>query len=272
MKALMYDSLFQSIVLGPLAGLILGAILEFLRGGSSPKTYMEIRKIIVERHVPAPAAKPASGSSNPNGSGDDGVALLIAVCAVFAVTLWGFMRYFEEITLALLGFTAFMAALTMGMHLTARLRGRPFDAWFVDAAVGTIVSAYCGGIVWWTRAAMDPYLVAAAKSLGPWEFVKSLSQATWHSLPFQMAGLLLLGLLMLFITMRAIHHLSLYSADPESDAGFWWWMAWKTKHTSGLWGLATIALLGGMTWLSAVDSLSPDGLLPNLFTVHLAFR
>lgn len=219
MRALLYDSLFQSVVLSPLAGIFLGAVIGALRGRSSPRPYQVVRKIVVEKRVASP--KTRANDRGGNSAGDDGMALMLTFAAASAVALWGGMRYFEEITLGLLGFTAFMAFLTFGMHLVARVRGRPLDAWWImDTGTGALVSGYCAWIVWWTRATMDPQLVARAKSLGPWEFVRSLSDNVWHSLPFQMTGLLFLGLLMLFITMRAVHHLSLYSADLADDNSY----------------------------------------------------
>lgn len=257
---LLYDSLFQAAVISPMAGVILGSLLG-AKGGGAVCTYREIHQIVLERQTVV-VNQPARQAD------DDGAALLFVGGAAIVVGMWSFSRYFDEISLSLLGFTAFMASLTIGLHLAALFRGRSFDSWFVDALVSAMVSGYCGGVVWWTRSVMDPYLVAMAKSLGPWEFAKSLSQANWHFLPIQMAGLFLLVLLMLFITMRAIHHLSLYSADPESGAVFWWWLAARTKHATGFWGLATMALLGGAAWLCAIDSMSPDGLLSKLIPFH----
>lgn len=266
MKELLYDSLFQAAVISPVIGFILGAI--FGSGGNGPSSsYREIREIVVEKYIipPEPTQRPRRGNGN-----DDGWPMIIAAGGALVITIWAFTRYFEEITLGLLAFTAFIAAMTFGIQLAARLRGHPFDTWSLNALISAGASVYGGWIVWWTRNAMDPQLVVRAKSLGPWEFFKSLPNFMQHSLPLQIAGLFLVAILMLFTAMRAIHHLSLYSANPSEYGGFWWWLARKTKHTGGSGGLFVIALLGGMAWLCAIDGTDPNGLLAKLFVVHLA--
>lgn len=260
------NSLFQAAVISPVIGLILGILFG---GGTknSSRTYREIREIVIEKPAKHNAAPP------PGNKGDDSGGLFLAAAMIaLVVAMWLFARYWDEVTLSLLAATMFLAALASGFQVVAMVRGRPLDTGSVDTLLSLGLSAYSVWAVWQTREAMNHPLLVQAKVLDPWNFFQSLSLSDQQTLLFQMVGLIAVAALMLFISVRSIHHLSLYCSDPNQTGGFWWKLAWFTRRSSGVWGLVAIVFLGTLAWLCAIDILDANGVMRSYVLHQPSFR
>src|SRR5688572_8450613 len=121
-ETILYDSLFQAVVVGPISGLLFGGLFGWLfsRVQESSEEPRKRNKVIIkiikeERHY-------QQNSSKREASSDDASSYMIAVVMLSIFATWGFVAYLDYIVNSLRGCLLFEGATLIGFFAVAFYR------------------------------------------------------------------------------------------------------------------------------------------------------
>jgi len=238
-----HNPLAQSLLLGPLMGVIFAALFSGLTkspGTQAPATVTQTRTIYVTKVV--------ERSRSSNGS-DDGMALLITGGFALVFIIWKYAIYFDVVQyylataiLSVLSFsvTTIIISLAKG-HYTS-------DDWWLYTAGPMIllcVSAYLLNLV---KINFDPSIQQGAINNSFWSFYTDwLSEYGRNFMFAHVSGVALLALAIIFTAFSSIHYLALMNQrSPGAMQGFWFFLTRSTSFLSGkVWFVFVAFLLGG---------------------------
>lgn len=237
-----HDPLAQSLLLGPLMGVVFAALFSGLTkspGTQAPVTVTQTRTIYVTKVV--------ERNRSSNGS-DDGMALLILGGFALVFIIWKYAVYFDVVQYCLA--TAILSALSFSVttmiislakgHYTSN------DWWFytVGPIILLCVSVYILNLA---KLNFDPSIQQGALNNTFWRFYKDwLSEYGRNFMFAHVSGVALLVLAIIFIAFSSIYYLALMNQRSSGAMqGFWFFLTRSTSFFSGkLWFIFVAFLLG----------------------------
>jgi len=246
-----HNPLAQSILLGPLMGVVFAALFSGLTmspGPQAPATVTQTRTIHVTKVV--------ERNRSSNGS-DDGMALLIIGGFALVFIIWKYAIYFDAVQhylataiLSVLSFsvTTIIISLAKGQYTS--------DEWWFYTAGPIILLCVSVYVLNLAKINFDPSIQQGALNNTFWTFYTDwLSEYGRNFMFTHVSGIALLALAVIFIAFSSIHYLALMNQrSPGAMQRFWFSLTKSTSFFSGkLWFVFVTFLLGAAYLL-----ISPD--------------
>ena len=241
------DPIMQSMVFGPLAGILFAVIFAGLTNTPPPqdRTTVRITKNVFVKKVFVNHNRSASAK---RGS-DDGGGILVGLGALLIYMIWGYAQYEPQIlcytTSALLTVLAFSCT-TAAISL---IKGQFSSTdWFGYILPPLIVLAACMYLLSLAGDAFSPDFVSAAKATNFVDFYfHVLKDYGRRLLVTQILGMIVLVAIIAITSVAVVHYLSLMNQRSGGPLnGLWSYLVRKTLFFGGVgWQLACLVLLVG---------------------------
>lgn len=227
------DPIMQSMVFGPLAGVVFGALFAGLTNTPPPqnRTNVSTTKIIfVEKKVYG-----KQGSSSKKDS-DDAGAVLVILAALALAAVWGYARYEPQIlfymTSALLSVLAFACTAAAISLIKGQFSSRD---WFGHILPPLFVLGSCMYLLELASDAFSADLIDAAKATNVINFYFNvLNDYGRRLLLAQIIGVMILIAIIVITSIAVIHYLSLMNQRSGGALnGLWSYLVRKTLFFGG---------------------------------------
>lgn len=254
------NSLMQSLVLGPLMGVVFAAVFSGLTkspAAEAPSTIVQTKRVYTTKVV--------ERRSSSNNS-DDGMGFLVVVGVALLFVIWKYAIYFDAIhhylTVAILTISSF----SLTTILISFLKGHYTSSeWWVYTLGPLLALVVCAFLLNLARESFDPAIQEGALNNTLWTFYKEwLSDYGRNFMFAHVGGFVLLAFVVLLVALSLIYYLALMNQRSGGAAqGLWIFLARVTSFFSGKFWLFLIAFLLVLSYL---------GLNPELAAMWLSTR
>jgi hypothetical protein len=261
-RDILYDSLFQAVVLSPAAGLIFGIVWAWLcsnltESSESPQKREE-RIIIQLREERVLHHYHHLQQRNP----EKDQLVRFGGIALSIMAPYFFILYLETITYTLWGSLAFVGALIVGFFVTVFVRWGLNDQWLLELLLALLLLGFCAWLVSLPRGVIDQPVIEAANESALLDFVFN-RLTSWGRLLIilQMIGMICVARTAFVILLRGLHTVSLATADPKNPDGLFSRIALSTMRAGGWLGIAQLAIFGMLAWYLLVAAQNADAFI-----------
>lgn len=261
---LLYDSLFQTVVLGPVTPVVAGFLFGLFRrnsisGSTSPGQQIEI---IQENRQTAKVE--VHHYHHQSSASDDGFLLVFGTAILFLLMTWGYVKYLEILVFWSQKGIIWLALMLGAFFLTTFLSQRVSIQWVVEACFVGLLLALCYWLTGIPLRTIAPAFIEIAAQSNAWDFYfKILSQMQRNFLLIQMVGMVAVVITMFFATFRGLHLLSLAMANT-SGQGALAVFAMATARFGGKTGGVFLLITALTGWLLVAETLNIEGLFRQL--------
>ncbi|MNJ40470.1 hypothetical protein D3C77_353670 [compost metagenome] len=242
---LIENATLQAWIWGPLMGVVFGALFAGLTNSptvNAPVTVSQTKNVYITKVV---VNHPRSQSSD-DASG--GLALLIAAVFGLAFMVWKYTIYFDYVHDCLWTLLATLLAFSLTAALVSLCKGQfTSSSWAVYIFSPIAIFAACSGLLTLAKSTFDPGLTQLALKHTFWDFYAHSLSTYWQLfIVFQILGVALVFLVMVFTGVALLHYLALMNQRSYGQLqGFWMFLTGVTMVFSGrLWLLFMGVLLG----------------------------
>lgn len=235
-----YNPTAQSLLLGPLIGVIFGALLSGLTKSpvyDTPETVIQTQRIyetkIIER-------KHAADSSN------DGIAFFVIIGLALLFLIWKYAIHVYTIHLYLETFILTVLSFSITTMVISLVKGRyTSNDWFfytISPSVLLFTSLYLLNIA---NENFDPVIQEGARSNTFWTFYTEwLSSYGQNFMLAHVVGVVVLTFTIVLISVSLIHYLSLMNQRSYGTMReFWLFLTKHTEFSSGKTGFVLMIFL-----------------------------
>jgi hypothetical protein len=230
MSELFNNPIMQSMVLGPIMGVVVAAIFAGFTERPTrlvPVTVVQTREVYVTRVIERRVRR----SNSQEGGG----VLVIAGFGLLFV-LWKYAIYVNEIHqvigISLLTALSFSATAIFLSYLKGQFTS---EEWWIYLVSPLLLLVGCMYLLNLAHTSFDPEITKLALQNNPWQFyTRSLSEFGRNFMLAHVAGIVVLCLVIVFSCMALLHYLSLMNQRSAGVlAGLWFYIAKATMLFSG---------------------------------------
>lgn len=243
----------QSLVLGPLMGVVFSALFSVLTKSAAaevPPTIIHTQRIYITR-----VAERSSSSSNSN----DGAGFLILGGVALLFVVWKYAIYFDAIHYYLAFAILTIMSFSFTTMLISFLKGHYTSSeWWVYTLGPLLALLACAFLLNLARESFDPSIQAGALNNTFWTFYKEWLTDYGRNFMFaHVSGIVLLALVVLLVSMSLIYYLALMNQRSGGAAqGVWIFLARITSFFSGKFWPFLIAFLLFLSYLGLNPELA----------------
>lgn len=254
------NSSMQSLILGPLMGVVFAAIFAGLTkspAAEAPSTIVQTKRVYITRVV--------ERRSSSNGT-DDGIGLLIGGGIALLLVLWNYAIYYEAIHYYLAVAILTISSFSLTTIFISFLKGHYTSSeWWVYTIGPMLALIACAFLLNLARESFEPAIREGALKHSLWTFYHDwLSDDGRYFMFTHVGGVVLLTFVILLVGLSLIYYLSLMNQRTNGfSRGLWFFLARTTSFFSGRFWLFLIAILLIISYL---------GLNPNLAAKWLSNR
>lgn len=261
---LLYDSLFQTVILGPVTPVVVGVLLGLFRhgsisGSSSPGQRIEI----IQENRQTTRVEMHHYHHQPSAS-DDGFILALGAAILVLLMTWGYVKYLELLILLSQEGMISVALMLGTFFFTTFLCQGVSIQWAVEVCFVSLLFALCYWLTSIPLKTIDPSLIAIAAQSNAWDFYfKKISQMQRNFILIQMIGMVAVVMTMLFATFRGLHLISLAMANA-SGQGALAVFAMATARFGGKTGGLLLLITALIGWLLVAETRNIEVLFRQL--------
>ena len=254
---LIANATMQAWIWGPMMGVVFGALFAGVTNSpavNAPVTVTQTKITFITNIV---------GNQQRSGSGDDSsgaMAVLIAAGLGMVFLVWKYAIHIELVHYCLWALLSTLLSFSLTAALVSLIKGQfTSSSWCVYVAAPIAILAVCGRLLLLAKASFDPELTQLASQRTFWNFyAHSLSPYGQSLMIFQVLGVALIFLLMVFTGVALLHYLALMNQRSYGPMqGFWMFLTGATMFFSGrLWFFVMAAGLG-LSYVLIEPSLMP---------------
>lgn len=251
------NATMQAWIWGPLMGVVFGALFAGVTNSptvNAPITVSQTRKTYITKIVV---------NQQRSGSGDDAsgvIAVLIAAGLGLVFLVWKYAIHIDLVHECLWALLATLLSFNLTIALVSLVKGQfTSSSWSVYIAAPIAILAACGRLLLLAKASFDPELTQLASQRTFLDFyAHSLSAYGQSLMIFQVIGVALIFLVMVFTGVALLHYLALMNQRSYGPLqGFWMFLTGSTIFFSGkLWFFVMAAGLG-LSYMAIEPSLVP---------------
>ncbi|HAS6319067.1 TPA: hypothetical protein I7235_01700 [Vibrio vulnificus] len=255
---LLNDSIMQSMLLGPLMGVIFAAIFSGLSSAPVKGTSMTVVITKEKYHERIIENRRGSGS---NRSGDDATGILGIAVFALCFSVWKYATIYDLVLtwLAMAIFTIFAFSVTTIAVSVVKGQYTSSDWWFYTLAPLVYLSA-CLFLVDLAYSSFDPRVQEIANETNVIQFyVHKLTDYGRKFMLLQLIGLCCLVLTLILSALIQIHYLSLLNIRGYGKGDFFWqWLATMTIAFSKKGWVVFATILLSLSYITLEPSLGAN--------------
>lgn len=254
---LIENATMQAWIWGPLMGVVFGALFAGVTNSptvNAPVTVTQttntyITKVVVNQHR--------------SSSGDDGggaMAVLFAAGFGLVFLVWKYAIHIDVVHDCLWTLLSTLLSFSLTTALVSLVKGQfTSSSWGVYIAAPVVILAVCGRLLSLAKASFDPELTQLASQHTFLDFyVHSLSTYGQSLMIFQVLGVALIFLVMVFTGVALLHYLALMNQRSYGPLqGFWMFLTGATMFFSGKLWFFVMAIVLGLSYVLVEPSLMP---------------
>ncbi|WP_227368089.1 hypothetical protein [Halomonas sp. M20] len=253
-----HNPLAQSLLLGPLMGVIFATLLSGLTkspGSQAPATVTQTKTIYVTKVVER---------NRPSNEVDSGIAFLIIGGFSLIFVVWKYAIYFDAIQYYLAAVILSVLSFSVTTILVSLVKGQyTSDEWWFYTVVPIILLFVSIYILNLAKINFDPSIQQGALNNTFWTFYKDWLNEYGRNFMFtHVSGIAFLILAIIFIAFSSIHYLALMNQRSLGAMQKFW--LFLTKYTSFFSGKAWLFFVIFLLFLSYL-LINPD-LIANWIT------
>ncbi|MGZ5051063.1 MAG: hypothetical protein ACXWAS_08425 [Methylobacter sp.] len=250
------NSLFQAVVLGPIMGIVFGALLAGLTKSPSPDapaTVIRTKEIYVTRIIKRRGQRRKS-------SNDDAMPTFIALAIGLIFIIWKYAILVEEIQFYIA--TTLLTALSFSVTAVfiSFLKGQfTSEEWWVYIISPVIILCACMFLLNLAHTSFDPKITQGALANTFFQFyTKWLSDYGRSFMIFHVLGVVILYAVILLTSLALLHYLSLMNQRSNgSMQNFWSFLVRITIFFSGRSWLVLTSVFLVLSYLAIEPTFLP---------------
>ncbi|HAB02944.1 MAG TPA: hypothetical protein DCE25_08455 [Pseudomonas sp.] len=249
MLDLIHNATLQAWIWGPLMGVILGALFAGLTSAptvNAPVTVSQTKNVYLTKVI---VTDPRASS----GDDDKGtMVILIGAGLGLAFLVWKYAVHFDEVHNGLMGLLLTLLAFSLTTAVVSFFKGQfTSSSWALYIAAPCSILVACAALLSLARVSFDPALTPLATQHTFLSFyTQGLSSYGQIFMMFQVLGVALIFLVMVFTGVALLHYLALMNQRSYSPLqGLWIFLTGLTLAFSGARWLFVMALLLGLSAL-----------------------
>lgn len=255
---LIENATMQAWIWGPLMGVVFGVLFAGVTNSptvNAPVTVTQTKNIYITKTVV---------NQQRSGSGDDGsgaMAVLIVVGLGLVFLVWQYAIHIDLVHDCLWAFLSTLLSFSLTTALISLIKGQfTSSSWGVYIVAPIAILAVCGGLLSLAKASFDPELTQLASQHTFLDFyAHSLSAYGQFLMVFQVLGVALIFLVMVFTGVALLHYLALMNQRSYGPLqGFWMFLTGVTMFFSGKQWFFVMAFGLGLSYLLIEPSLMPS--------------
>lgn len=254
---LIENATMQAWIWGPLMGVVFGALFAGVTNSptvNAPITVSQTRKTYITKIVV---------NQQRSGSGDDAsgvIAVLIAAGLGLVFLVWKYAIHIDLVHECLWALLSTLLSFNLTIALVSLVKGQfTSSSWSVYIAAPIAILAACGRLLLLAKASFDPELTQLASQRTFLDFyAHSLSSYGQSLMIFQVIGVALIFLVMVFTGVALLHYLALMNQRSYGPLqGFWMFLTGSTILFSGKQWFFAMAVGLGLSYMAIEPSLLP---------------
>ena len=229
------NSIMQSMILGPIMGVLFAALFAGLTqrpAGQTPITVVQTREVYITRVV---------NRRGQRSDAEEGGAILVAAGFGILFVLWKYAIYVNEIhqyiRLGLFTVLSFSATAILLSYLKGQFTS---EEWWVYLISPMVLLVGCVYLLNLAHTTFDPEITKIALQDNFWRFyTKSLTEYGRNFMIMHVAGVIILCLVILFSFMALLHYLSLMNQRSDGVMSEVWFFV--TRATMFFFGQGVVS-------------------------------
>ncbi|WP_135007562.1 hypothetical protein [Pseudomonas syringae] len=245
MLDLIENATMQAWIWGPLMGVVFGALFAGVTNSptvNAPVTVTQTKNTYITKVV--------VNHQRPGSGGDGGGAMVVLIAAGFGMVflVWKYAIHIDLVHYCLWALLSTLLSFSLTTAFVSLVKGQfTSSSWCVYIAAPVVILAVCGRLLLLAKASFDPELTQLASQNTFWNFyAHSLSTYGQSLVMYQVLGVTLIFLVMVFTGVALLHYLALMNQRSYGPLqGFWMFLTGATMFFSGkLWFFVMAFVLG----------------------------
>lgn len=254
---LIENATMQAWIWGPLMGVVFGVLFAGVTNSptvNAPVTVTQTTNTYITKVV----VNQQRSSSGDDGGGAMAVLIVAGFGLVFLV--WKYAIHIDLVHHCLWALLSTLLSFSLTTALVSLVKGQfTSSSWGVYIAAPVVILAVCGRLLSLAKVSFDPELTQLASQHTFLDFyVHRLSTYGQSLMIFQVLGVALIFLVMVFTGVALLHYLALMNQRSYGPLqGFWMFLTGATMFFSGKMWFLVMAIVLGLSYVLVEPSLMP---------------